>query len=374
MFTRRVFLAASGAAVLQGCSSGTTVSTPGAAQASDPAARIVPNAGWDAWVAGFMPRARAAGITDATLSRAFRGAGFLPGVIERDRNQTEFKRSFEDYLAIVANDDKIAQGRVAFARQRSRLNAIEAKYGVPANVVAAIWGVESNFGTRRGTIPVVSATSTLAYDGRRGVFFEKQLIAALKILQTGDTTADKLVGSWAGAMGHTQFIPTSYQLFAVDFTGDGRRDIWSEDPSDALASTAAYLARSGWQRSQPWGRETTSGGLQPDPGGPRFAVGQNFRAIKRYNNSDNYALGVGHLADRLAGGGPLKTPFGPDKYGLTIDQRKLLQSRLTAKGFDTGGADGVLGPKSKAAIAAYQASIGVAATGNPSPALLARLG
>ncbi|WP_298359082.1 lytic murein transglycosylase [uncultured Litoreibacter sp.] len=374
MFTRRVFLAASGAAVLQGCSSGTTVSTPGAAQAADPAARIVPNAGWDAWVAGFMPRARAAGITDATLSRAFRGAGFLPGVIERDRNQTEFKRSFEDYLAIVANDDKIAQGRVAFARQRSRLNAIEAKYGVPANVVAAIWGVESNFGTRRGTIPVVSATSTLAYDGRRGVFFEKQLIAALKILQTGDTTADKLVGSWAGAMGHTQFIPTSYQLFAVDFTGDGRRDIWSEDPSDALASTAAYLARSGWQRSQPWGRETTSGGLQPDPGGPRFAVGQNFRAIKRYNNSDNYALGVGHLADRLAGGGPLKTPFGPDKYGLTIDQRKLLQTRLTAKGFDTGGADGVLGPKSKAAIAAYQASIGVAATGNPSPALLARLG
>ncbi len=371
MFTRRVFLAASGAAVLQGCSSGTTVSTPSAA---DPAARIVPNAGWDAWVAGFMPRARAAGISDATLRRAFRGAGFLPGVIERDRNQTEFKRSFEDYLAIVANDNKIAQGRIAFARQRSRLNAIEAKYGVPANVVAAIWGVESNFGTRRGTIPVVSATSTLAYDGRRGVFFEKQLIAALMILQTGDTTADKLVGSWAGAMGHTQFIPTSYQLFAVDFTGDGRRDIWSEDPSDALASTAAYLARSGWQRSQPWGRETTSGGLQPDPGGPRFAVAQNFRAIKRYNNSDNYALGVGHLADRLAGGGPLKTPFGPDKYGLTIDQRKLLQTRLTAKGFDTGGADGVLGPKSKAAIAAYQASIGVAATGNPSPALLARLG
>lgn len=373
MIERRNFLLMAGAVVLGGCSTSATtaVSTP---RAVDPAAQVVPNAGWDAWVAAFKSRAASQGISQGTLSRGFRGAGFLPGVIERDRNQTEFKRSFEDYLAILANDDKVAQGRAAFARERSKLNAIEAKYGVPANVVAAIWGVESNFGTRRGTIPVISATSTLAYEGRRGAFFEKQLLAALRILQTGDTTADRLVGSWAGAMGHTQFIPTSYQLFAVDFTGDGRRDIWADDPSDALASTAAYLARSGWQRGQAWGRETTSGGLQPDPGGPRFDVGQNFRAIKRYNNSDNYALGVGHLADRLAGGGPLRTPFGPDKYGLTIDQRKRLQTRLTAQGFDTGGADGVLGPKSKAAIASYQASIGQAATGNPSPALLAGLG
>jgi len=176
-------------------------------------------------------------------------------------------------------------------------------------------------------------------------------------LQTGDTTPGRLVGSWAGAMGHTQFIPTSYQQFAVDFTGDGRRDIWGEDPSDALASTAAYLARSGWQ----------------DPGGPRFSVGQNFRAIKRYNNSDSYALGVGHLADRLAGAGPLRTPFGPDKYGLTIDQRKLLQTRLTANGFDTGGADGVIGPKTMAAISAYQRSAGLVVTGTPSVQLLNRL-
>nr|WP_244508552.1 lytic murein transglycosylase [Litoreibacter albidus] len=335
--------------------------------------RAVPNAAFDAWVERFKSRASSSGISDATLRAGLRGVGFLPDVIDRDRNQTEFKRSFEDYLAIVASEEKVKAGRAAFARERSRLNAIEAKYGVPANVVAAIWGVESNFGTRRGDIPVISATATLAFDGRRGAFFEKQLIAALKILQTGDTTPDRLVGSWAGAMGHTQFIPTSYQLFAVDFTGDGRRDIWSDDPSDALASTAAYLARSGWQRSQPWGREVTSGGLQPDPGGPRFAVGQNFKAIKRYNNSDNYALGVGHLSDRLAGGGPLKTPFGPDKFGLTINDRKRLQQRLTARGFDTGGADGVLGPKSQAAIGAFQRSIGLEVTGNPSPALLARL-
>lgn len=373
MIERRNFLLMTGAAALSACSSGSATPAASAAGLIDPAARTVPNAGWDAWVASFKSRAGSNGISQEILTRAFRGAGFLPGVIERDRNQTEFKRSFEDYLAIVANDDKIAQGRIAFARERSKLNAIEAKYGVPAHVVAAIWGVESNFGTRRGTIPVISATSTLAFDGRRGAFFEKQLMAALRILQTGDTTPDRLVGSWAGAMGHTQFIPTSYQLFAVDFTGDGRRDIWADDPSDALASTAAYLARSGWQRGQPWGRETSEGGLQPDQGGPRFAVGQNFRALKRYNNSDNYALGVGHLSDRLIGGGPLRTPFGPDKYGLTIDQRKQLQTRLTARGFDTGGADGVLGPKSKAAIASYQSSIGEAATGNPSPALLERL-
>ncbi len=374
MIERRKFLMLMGAATVGACSSGATGGSAQAVRSIDPAGRVVPNAGWDAWVAGFKSRASAKGISQGVLDRAFRGAGFLPGVIERDRNQTEFKRSFEDYLAIVANDEKIAQGRVAFARERRKLDAIEAKYGVPANIVAAIWGVESNFGTRRGTIPVVSATSTLAYDGRRGTFFEKQLLAALRILQSGDTTTDKLVGSWAGAMGHTQFIPTSYQLFAVDFTGDGRRDIWSEDPSDALASTAAYLSRSGWQRGQVWGRETSSGGLQPDPGGPRFAVGRNFRAIKRYNNSDNYALGVGHLADRLAGGGPLKTPFGPDKYGLTINQRKLLQTKLTRRGFDTGGADGVLGPKSQAAISAYQRSIGLEPTGRPSPALLAQLG
>ncbi|MEP3345504.1 MAG: lytic murein transglycosylase [Litoreibacter sp.] len=357
---------------MQACSAGG--GTAPVAKAAVSSMRPVPNAAFDRWIESFRSRASSSGISDATLRAGLRGVGFLPDVIDRDRNQTEFKRSFEDYLAIVASEEKIAAGRIAFARERSRLNAIEAKYGVPANVVAAIWGVESNFGTRRGDIPVVSATATLAFEGRRGAFFEKQLIAALKILQTGDTTPDRLVGSWAGAMGHTQFIPTSYQLFAVDFTGDGRRDIWAEDPSDALASTAAYLARSGWQRSQPWGREVTSGGLQPDPGGPRFSVGQNFKAIKRYNNSDNYALGVGHLSDRLAGGGPLKTPFGPDKYGLTIRDRKRLQERLTVNGFDTGGADGVLGPKSKAAITEFQRSIGLEPTGNPSPELLRRLG
>ena len=341
--------------------------------------RPVPNAGYDAWVAAFKSRAAAQGISGATLSRGFSGAGYLPGVVKRDRNQTEFKRSLEDYLAIAASDERVSKGRAAFARHRGTLTAIESRYGVAAEIVAAVWGLESFFGERRGDVPVVSATSTLAYDGRRGAFFEKQLIAALKILQNGDISAGGLTGSWAGAMGHTQFIPTSYQAFAVDFNGDGRRDIWSDDPADALASTAAYLSRNGWTRGVKWGGElgqvSASAGsvLQPQPGGPKFVVTSNFRALKRYNNSDSYAIGVGHLADRIAGGGPLRGAFPPDANGLTKDDRMDLQRRLTARGFDTDGTDGVIGPNSRKAISAYQQSIGLPATGEPSADLLRRL-
>lgn len=341
--------------------------------------RPTANAGYDAWVEGFQKRAISQGISEATLRAGFRNTGYLPGVIKRDRNQTEFKRTLEDYLSIAVSDERVSKGRAAFARHQGTLQALETKYGVDASIIAAIWGLESFYGERRGDVSVISATSTLAYDGRRGAFFEKQLIAALKILQNGDITASRMTGSWAGAMGHTQFIPTSYQAFAVDFTGDGRRDIWSEDPTDALASTAAYLARNGWTRGSSWGREVTSGTgtgavIQPQEGGPRFAVTGNFRAIKRYNNSDAYAIGVGHLADRIAGGPPLRGTFPPDANGLTKEDRVALQLRLTAKGFDTGGADGVLGPKSQAAIRAYQSSIGQAATGLPSPELLRSLG
>jgi membrane-bound lytic murein transglycosylase B len=299
--------------------------------------------------------------------------------VTRDRNQTEFKRSLEDYLAIAASDERITKGRAAFALHRPALAALEDRYGVDAEIIAAIWGLESFYGESRGDVPVVSATSTLAYDGRRGAFFEKQLVAALKILQAGDITAERMTGSWAGAMGHTQFIPTSYQSFAVDFTGDGRRDIWSEDPSDALASTAAYLARNGWTAGVRWGDEvgagTSSGNvIQPQPGGPRFTVTGNFRAIKRYNNSDAYAIGVGHLADRIGGAGPLRTQFPPDENGLTKEDRIAIQERLTAAGFDTDGADGVIGPNSRKAISAFQSSRGLPATGEPSLELLRGLG
>lgn len=341
--------------------------------------RPVPNAGYDAWVASFRGRAAAQGISEATYNSAFRSAGFLPGVITRDRDQPESTRTLEDYLSIAASDERVTKGRQAYARHRALLGALENRYGVDATIITAIWGLESSYGERRGDIPVISALSTLAYDGRRGKFFEQQLIAALRILQSGDITPERMTGSWAGAMGHTQFIPTSYLAHAVDFNGDGRRDIWSEDPTDALASTAAYLVRSGWTRGVRWGGEVGSNApagsiIQPQPGGPQFAVTGNFRAIKRYNNSDLYAIGVGHLADRIGGGGPLRGSFPPDANGMTKADRIRLQQRLTARGFDTGGADGVIGAKSRDAISAYQASIGAEPTGTPSQALLRNLG
>ncbi|MFQ6549416.1 lytic murein transglycosylase [Aestuariibius sp. 2305UL40-4] len=340
-----------------------------------PDLRPVPNAAYDAWVANFRARAPRSGLSPATLEAGFRNTGYLPGVVTRDRNQTEFRRSLEDYLSIAASDERITKGRAAFARHQGTLTALQSRYGVDARIITAIWGLESFYGERRGNVPVVSATSTLAFDGRRGAFFEDQLIAALRILQNGDITPDRLTGSWAGAMGHTQFIPTSYQAFAVDFTGDGRRDIWSDDPTDALASAAAYLQRNGWTPGLRWGAEGSAGGtvIQPQPGGPRFAVTRNFNVIKRYNNSDAYAIGVGHLADRIGGAGPLRTPFPPDANGLTKADRVALQERLTAAGFDTDGADGVIGPNTREAIAAYQSSRGLPVTGESSQELLRRL-
>lgn len=376
MIDRRTVLTGFSALALAGCGAGARVTAPPARPSGLPAdLRPTPNAGWDAWVAAFQGRAASQGLDPATLRAGFRGAGYLPGVVRRDRNQTEFTRTLEDYLAIAASDERVSKGRAAFARHRSTLQAIEARYGVPAEIVTAIWGLESFYGERKGDVPVISATSTLAYDGRRGAFFEKQLVAALKIIQSGDISASRMTGSWAGAMGHTQFIPTSYQAFAVDFTGDGRRDIWSNDPSDALASAAAYLDRNGWSRGVRWGQEGAGAGrsLTPQPGGPTFSVTSNFNVIKRYNNSDSYAIGVGHLADRIAGGGPLKGTFPPDKFGLTKDDRVALQTGLNRAGFDSGKADGVVGSGTRAAIEAYQRANGLPVTGDPSPALLAAL-
>ncbi len=375
MINRRTFSIGLGSTLLAACSTG---GVPNSAPASR--MRPVPNAGWDNWVASFRSRAASQGISESTLNRAFQGAGYLPDVIERDRNQVEFKRSLEDYLAIAASDERISTGKQMLVRHAGTLSQIEAQYGVDKEVVVAVWGLESRYGARRGDVPVISATSTLAYDGRRGAFFEKQLVAALKIIQEGDTSPANMTGSWAGAMGHTQFIPTSYLAYAVDFTGDGRRDIWSEDPADSLASTAAYLLRAGWVRGQPWGGEVGSVSgtpvavLQPQTPGPRIAVFRNFQVIKRYNNSDSYAIGVGHLSDRIAGGAPFQASFGPDATGLTLEDRKELQRRLTSAGHDTQGADGVIGKNTEAAISAYQRANGLSVTGQPSVALLRQLG
>ena len=375
--SRRTFGLFLSALALAACAGPATVSRAPEALPED--LRPTPDAGYDAWVAAFRPRATARGISEPTLTAAFRSAGFLSGAITRDRDQPESSRTLEDYLSIAVSDERVAKGRAAHAANRATLAAVQARYGVDPTIVAAIWGLESFYGERRGHVPVISATSTLAYEGRRGAFFEEQLVAALRILQNGDVTPEGMTGSWAGAMGHTQFIPTSYLAYAVDFTGDGRRDIWSDDPTDSLASTAAYLAQSGWTPGVPWGGMVGNGApdgtvITPQPGGPSFSVTGNFRAIKRYNNSDLYAIGVGVLADRIGGAGPLPAVFPPDAYGLTKGDRIALQRSLTARGFDTGGTDGVLGKKSRAAISAYQASIGQPATGAPSPALLRSLG
>ncbi|MBZ4020951.1 murein transglycosylase [Rhodobacter sp. TJ_12] len=359
--------------------------------------------GLDDWVANFKPRALAAGITEATWNRSMRNLPYNPKVIERDRFQAEFSKPIWDYLDSAASPERIAEGRKMLAQHDRLLREIEARYGVEKEVVVAIWGMESRYGARRGNTLILPALATLAHDGRRGAFFESQLIGALKIIQSGDIDPAQMTGSWAGAMGHTQFIPTSYLSFAVDFTGDGKRDIWSENPADALASTAAYLARSGWSKGQPWGVEVVlpegfnlgltgkgvkkspadwaalgvraaSGGTVPNYGaasillpagaeGPALMIFGNFRAISRYNNADAYVIGVGHLSDRIAGQGPFKTPWPREGRALTTAEKIEVQQRLTAAGFDTQGSDGLIGPNTISAVAAWQRANGVKADG-----------
>ncbi|MGY6633790.1 MAG: lytic murein transglycosylase [Alkalilacustris sp.] len=368
-------------------------------------------ASFQRWIASFRPRALAAGITPQTFDQAFRNVTFLEDVIARDRRQAEFVRPIWEYLDGAVSDTRIANGRAMLRDHRATLDRIEARYGVEREVVVAVWGLESSFGAIRGSTPVISAMATLAYEGRRQDFFETQLIGALRILQAGDTTPDRMVGSWAGAMGHTQFIPTSYLAYAVDFTGDGRRDIWSDDPADALASAANYLARHGWTRGQPWGVEVTlpqgfdvraagqrrtaaqwraaglrtaAGAAIPDHGeatlifpagvrGPALLTFENFRVIKRYNNADAYAIAIGHLADRLRGQGDFRAPWPRGDRPLTTDERMELQRLLTARGHDTGGVDGRIGPMTLAAVQSWQAQAGLTPDGYVSHDLLQRL-
>jgi membrane-bound lytic murein transglycosylase B len=369
--------------------------------------------GLQRWIQGFRGRALAQGVSGATFDRAFRGVSYASDVIRRDRNQSEFTKTIWEYLDSAVSDSRIENGRAALRKHGRLLDRIEARYGVDKEVVVAVWGLESAYGTFKGDLPVIESLATLAYDGRRGAFFESQLIAALQILQAGDTTPGNMRGSWAGAMGHTQFIPTSYLAYAVDFTGDGKRDIWSDDPADALASTAAYLARFGWQTGRPWGVEVRlppgfdygqtgdrvkksvaewqamgvrlwDGGALPDhgtasvllPGGARgaaFLIFRNFQVIERYNAADAYVIGVGHLADRLKGGAPIQAAWPRDDRALVADERRELQERLTRAGFDTKGVDGKIGPNTIAAVKAFQRSVGMVPDGYPSLEILRRL-
>ncbi len=332
------------------------------------------NAAFDKWVDRAFERARANGISRKTLRRARHRIGFLPEVVEIDRNQTEFRRSFEDYLAIATSENRVATGRAMLRKHGALLSRIEAKYRVEKEVVTAVWGVESRYGARKGDVPTLSALATLAFDGRRARLFERQFQAALRILERGDISAAAMTGSWAGAMGHTQFMPTSYLSFAVDFNGDGRRDIWGEDPTDALASAAAYLARNGWRNGARWGRERAGGAIAPaGAAGPRFEKGPNYRVLGSYNNAEKYIIGVGILSDLLAGRPGLRHEFGPDENGMRLRDRIALQKGLARAGYDLGEPDGVIGPKTLAAIRAFERAHGMRVTGRPSLSLLAKL-
>ncbi|PJI93094.1 lytic murein transglycosylase [Yoonia maricola] len=378
-----------------------------------PSLGIADASGFPNWIAGFRARARAAGISDTTFNAAFTDVRYLPDSIERDRNQAEFVRPLADYMSTAVSDTRVSNGREMVQRYAGVLSQIEARFDVEPQVVVAVWGMESNYGQRRGDTPLISTLATLAYEGRRGAFFESQLIAALKIVQNGDVAPRNMTGSWAGAMGHTQFMPTSYEAYAVDFTGDGRRDIWADDPSDALASTAAYFRRFGWRKGQPWGVEVrlpqgfdfgqtgrtvtrrpsdwarlgvlgTDGRAVPDygdatlatptgAGGPAFLLFRNYDVIGRYNNAEAYIIGVGHLSDRIRGAGPLQVAFPADERRLRRAERRELQQRLTDAGFSTQGVDGRIGPNSRAAIRGYQRSVGLPPDGHPSLGLLQRL-
>ena len=367
------------------------------------------NAAFDRWIKGFRGRALARGIKPKVFDRAFHNVRYNSDVIAKDRNQVEFKSKIWDYLDNAAAPPRVDEGKKALRNHRRVLTRIEQRYGVEKEVVAAVWGLESRYGTRMGTYNMIEALATLAFDGRRGAFFEKQLIAALKILQSGDVSVGDFDGSWAGAMGHTQFIPTSYLAYAVDFNGDGKRDIWSGNPGDALASTAAYLKRFGWIKGQPWGVEvrvprglkTISGSRMPSQwaklgvvgmdgkpvrdfgsarlllpagrNGAAFLVFKNFSVIKRYNNSDAYALGVGHLADRIGGAGPIQGKWPRGYEPLSFNEKKEMQRLLRRKGYPLEKIDGLIGPNTRTAIIAYQRSVGLPADGNASKTLLARL-
>ena len=334
-------------------------------------------------------------------------------MVRLDGGQAEFTKPIWEYLDGAASPARVETGRARRGQLDPTMAAIERRYGVDRGVVLAIWGMETNYGGNRGSMSVIESLATLAYEGRRRDFAEEQLLAALRILQSGDADASHMVGSWAGAMGHTQFMPTSYLAMAVDFTGDGRRDVWSDDPTDALASAANYLARNGWVRGQPWGVEVrlpegfnygsadqsnrrpvgdwrargvtlVDGAALPNHGnaaiiapagarGPAFAVFDNFFVIKTYNNATSYALGVGHLGDRIMGGGPFVGTWPRGERELSRTEKIELQERLIARGHDTGSTDGVIGPDTINAIRAYQASEGLMPDGFATATLLQRM-
>lgn len=364
------------------------------------------------WVAGFRASALAAGIREATLRAALDNVQYLPRVVELDRAQPEFVRAVWDYLDSAVSPTRVSRGQEKLQQLRTAAAEASARHGVPATTLVAIWGIESNYGDHVGSTPTIDALATLGFDGRRETWARGQLLAALRIVQNGDIERAQMVGSWAGAMGQTQFLPSNFLAYAVDADGDGRRDIWGSLP-DVLASTANFLARVGWRPGEPWGCEVrlptgfdlgrvdpqlrqsstqwTAEGVKAVDGaalpalseaalllpagvrGPAFMIGPNFRAILRYNNSTSYALAVSLLAQRIAGGPGVQSAWPRELGTLSRGQLLALQTALGARGFDNGTPDGIVGPATREALRRYQRSIGVPADGYPTAELLQRL-
>lgn len=375
---------------------------------SDLAATV---AGFHQWLQAFARDALAAGISQQTVDATLGQAQWQPRVVELDRAQPEFTRTPWAYLDSAVSPQRVAQGREQRRQHAAALDAAEQRHGVPASIITAIWGMESNYGGNFGSFSAVDALATLAYDGRRRDWARGELLAALRIVDRGDIAADALIGSWAGAMGHTQFLPSVYLAHAVDADGDGRRDIWGSVP-DVLASTANFLAHSGWRVGQPWGVEVRLPpgfnyaraelnvrqdsqawaldgvrGVEGQPlpladasvltpagaSGPAILVGPNFRALLRYNNSVNYALAVGLLARQIDGGAGLAAAWPRDLPALSRSEIKALQQALNERGYGAGAADGVLGPATRAGVRRLQQSLGLPADGYATHELLEQL-
>ncbi|RRV22796.1 lytic murein transglycosylase [Stutzerimonas nitrititolerans] len=362
------------------------------------------------WREQFREEALAAGITADTFERSFAGVQPDPSVIEADRSQPEFTRPVWQYLEGAISPQRVRNGQRLLDEHAATLTRIEARYGVDREALVAIWGLESSFGQIMGDKSVIRSLATLAHEGRRPAFAKSQLLAALEIIQSGDVSPARMRGSWAGAMGQTQFIPTTYNTHAVDFDGDGRRDIWNS-AADALASAAHYLQASGWKTNQPWGfevrlpekfdyaladssirkplaewRQLGVSGLpagQQDASaslllpaghrGPAFLVLDNFRAILRYNNSSAYALAIGLLSESFQGKGQVAGSWPRGEQPLSRSERLELQERLVAQGFDTGTPDGIIGANTRKAIRGFQQQLGWPADGHPTQELLGRL-
>ena len=363
------------------------------------------------WLTDLRIEAIQKGISAATLNAALNGLEPIPRVIELDRRQPEFTWTFRDYMTKMVNKQRVAKGKLKLAQNKKVLDKIGAKYGIQPRYLVAFWGLETDFGRlAKGYFPTIAALATLAHDGRRSAFFRKQLFAALKILDEGHITPERMKGSWAGAMGHFQFIPTTFQAYAQDYDGDGKKDIWGNQ-LDAYASAANFLTKSGWKGDEIWGREVklpkgfdfnlasmkvkktlaewqrigvrrlnraalpnvnlkASIVTPAGANGPAFLIYGNFRTIMVWNQSIFYAIAVGDLADRIVGLPGLSSLGPKNDKGLTYVEGRLLQERLMALGFDTGGVDGVVGPKSREAIRDFQRKAGLVPDGYPSPDLL----